>query len=507
MFLINFQVAKALLTRGHEVHSYMNGDCKDTKKMADVGVTVHAYTNVRHGCMGDDEAFKAKHMSTIIEETSIFKLLKFMREANEVILAEVNAFLDNKEVIKKMDLIGFDLCILDGIFTQLYYRIIPYKLGIPTISMVTALDAKLAGLPALPSFTPYINSGTYTDEMTFMERVVNTLMTYGFDAMISLQSPGSDNGLISKYAPEKPFVSLKHLEGQSMLWLVLTDVAIDYPLVRMPHVVNIGGINTRPPKPIQEKFQSFADDAKRGLIVVSFGSFFSTFPEKLEQKLLSVFRQLEERVIWKLPNVSKDDVPANVYLAKWIPQNDLLAHPNTKLFITHCGANGQFEALYNGVPMLGLPLFADQIYNSRRMAKKGMGIHMDFFNVRSDEILSAVKEILSNDSYQSTMDVYSAMFKDGAMTPIEKTVYWIEHVIKYGAVHLMSPALEYPWYKFYCIDVVLFLILVGGTVSYVGYVGLRLMCRCICRRRGGKMKHQWSTWWFINSKIVYKCSF
>jgi UDP:flavonoid glycosyltransferase YjiC (YdhE family) len=35
----------------------------------------------------------------------------------------------------------------------------------------------------------------------------------------------------------------------------------------------------------------------------------------------------------------------NVLFLPWLPQNDLLGHPKTKLFITHCGKNGIFEAL------------------------------------------------------------------------------------------------------------------------------------------------------------------
>lgn len=35
-------------------------------------------------------------------------------------------------------------------------------------------------------------------------------------------------------------------------------------------------------------------------------------------------------------------------------------HKNTKLFITHSGLLSTQESVYHGVPMLGIPIFADQ---------------------------------------------------------------------------------------------------------------------------------------------------
>ena len=40
------------------------------------------------------------------------------------------------------------------------------------------------------------------------------------------------------------------------------------------------------------------------------------------------------------------DMPTNVKFMSWLPQNDLLAHKKTKLFITHGGLNGKFSSHY-----------------------------------------------------------------------------------------------------------------------------------------------------------------
>lgn len=44
-----------------------------------------------------------------------------------------------------------------------------------------------------------------------------------------------------------------------------------------------------------------------------------------------------------------------------MPQQELLAHPKTRLFVTHCGTNGVNEAIHYGVPMVGMPVFSNQV--------------------------------------------------------------------------------------------------------------------------------------------------
>ena len=51
---------------------------------------------------------------------------------------------------------------------------------------------------------------------------------------------------------------------------------------------------------------------------------------------------------------------SNVRTLRWLPQASLLAHPKTRLFISHCGLNAIFEAAHFGVPVLAIPLSADQ---------------------------------------------------------------------------------------------------------------------------------------------------
>ncbi|CAE7021665.1 yojK [Symbiodinium natans] len=64
--------------------------------------------------------------------------------------------------------------------------------------------------------------------------------------------------------------------------------------------------------------------------------------------------------------------PSNFIVRKTVPQIELL--PKCHAFLSHCGANSMHEALGFGIPVVGVPLFGDQVSNSRSLAESGAGI-------------------------------------------------------------------------------------------------------------------------------------
>jgi UDP:flavonoid glycosyltransferase YjiC (YdhE family) len=87
-------------------------------------------------------------------------------------------------------------------------------------------------------------------------------------------------------------------------------------------------------------------------------------------------------------------LPANVHAERWIPQADVL--PHAAAVLCHGGFGTVRGALGAGVPVVVLPLFADQPYNARRVAEIGAGIALEHGPSGIDE---AVRAVLADPAY------------------------------------------------------------------------------------------------------------
>lgn len=111
---------------------------------------------------------------------------------------------------------------------------------------------------------------------------------------------------------------------------------------------------------------------------------------------MSVFAKLKQRVIVKWDTEDIDYKPKNVLIKSWLPQDDILAHENIKLFISHGGLGGVAEAKYHGVPIVGVPIFGDQQGNIDAVVNDGWGIRLDLTTLSEVTLYDGIREILHN---------------------------------------------------------------------------------------------------------------
>lgn len=75
----------------------------------------------------------------------------------------------------------------------------------------------------------------------------------------------------------------------------------------------------------------------------------------------------------------------------------IAVHPKVKLFISHGGISGLYEAVDSGVPVLGFPLFYDQTRNIDNLVNARMAIALDLMAVTEEVLLNAISEIINNE--------------------------------------------------------------------------------------------------------------
>lgn len=113
--------------------------------------------------------------------------------------------------------------------------------------------------------------------------------------------------------------------------------------------------------------------------------------------LLQTFSQLKYDVLWKWESDDEENkLPSNVKTTTWVPQQDLLAHPKIRLFVTQGGHQSIEEAVDRGVPMIVIPFFVDQFPNSKRVVNKEIGISLDLNDMTTEIFRKNILTVIEN---------------------------------------------------------------------------------------------------------------
>jgi UDP:flavonoid glycosyltransferase YjiC (YdhE family) len=94
--------------------------------------------------------------------------------------------------------------------------------------------------------------------------------------------------------------------------------------------------------------------------------------------------------------------PPNVVIARYIPHELLL--PRCMVMLTHCGFSSIMACLTLGVPMVGVPIAADQPFNATRLTELGAATVV-WPEKRSPEAFrDAVRTVLSDPAYRRSVE-------------------------------------------------------------------------------------------------------
>jgi UDP:flavonoid glycosyltransferase YjiC (YdhE family) len=251
-------------------------------------------------------------------------------------------------------------------------------------------------------------------------------------------------------------------------------------------------MHLNPAKPLPQDLKTFADSAgSDGFIFFSLGSAIkgSEMPEKNRQLFLRVFSKLKQKVFWKWETETMEGLPPNVKLGKWLPQQDILGHPNCKLFITHGGLGGTTEAIYHGIPMVGIPMFGDQMLNMRKSEGAGYAVSIEYNDLTEENLYEAIARVIGEPKYKNKIQHLSNVYRDQLDKPLDRAVFWVEYVLRHkGAMHLRSPARDLNFFQYFSLDVIGALLAAIFIAIYMIFATLRFLVRKVCGSGSSKTK-------------------
>lgn len=275
------------------------------------------------------------------------------------------------------------------------------RLGLPTAALVHTVNWPVDGrLPPGTGLTPARNG---------IERVRDAALSSAYrfirnrDGLPWLNDARTRLGL-------KPLRSVGEQYEATTRALMLCSPAFDLPSRRPPGDLRHVGT------PFEHETTTHWDspwptDDPRPLVLVSL----STLPQgqgALMHRILAALDGTFVRALVTLgPSLDPGEfsTPSNVHVATFVPHAAVL--PHVAVVVTQCGLSTVTKALLHAVPLVCLPLIADQPDNAARVAALGAGIRL-----RPDaaprDIAEAISRVIAEPSFAEAARRMSLQLRD-----------------------------------------------------------------------------------------------
>uniref|UniRef100_A0A3B5LVN4 UDP glucuronosyltransferase 5 family, polypeptide D1 n=1 Tax=Xiphophorus couchianus TaxID=32473 RepID=A0A3B5LVN4_9TELE len=332
------------------------------------------------------------------------KFMSFVSVGHTLWCDAASRIMENPKLIKSLIESQYDLVLTDpgigpGVVLAKYLKL-PLVLN---VRWITSGEGHFVLAPSPLSYMPVIPGLSLTDKMDFIQRIQNifSIVSYYF----------SRNLWWEQFMMLCGGCNIVSLLQDADIWLFRSDIVFEFP-----PVVYIGGFQCKSAQPLPADLEEFGQSAgEHGVIVMTLGTLVNNFPEEVVEDIASDF------VIWKHRGKRPSALGNNTLMMHWMPQKDLLGHPQIKVFIAHGGTNGR---------------------SSKDYSLQGKYAETVTFTPRSADQAS----------------------------------FWIEYVIRYkGAPHLRTEAYRILWYSYHCLDVLLFLMTCVPVFLFSSFAAFRFL--------------------------------
>ncbi|XP_065093009.1 UDP-glycosyltransferase UGT5-like [Ochlerotatus camptorhynchus] len=382
----------------------------------------------------------------------------------------------------------FDL-VITGLFVADFILGFGPHFNAPTVALwsagMTKLTSDLVGNPRALEAVPHLMIGPQ-EHMGFVSRFKNFLVGAVENAMVEFSIYNQQKYYDFNF-PSNRYPSYRDVRKNVSLVLLNAHFSTFGSQPYLQNVIEVGGLQIKPkPDPLPKDIQEWLDGAEHGAIYFCLGSNLKSSdlpPEKL-QIFIKSLGKLKQRILFKWETDSIPNQPANFLTKKWLPQDDILAHKKVVLFISHGGLGGMAESRYHAVPILGIPIFAEQSTNLQLVEKEGWGKAVEYLSITEASFEEPLQEILTNPQYRQKAKELSDLYRDRPQSAMDLACYWIEYVIRYkGAPHMHYQGADLNFFQEQMLDVVAALLVAVYIVFKLFKLLFRALAKLLCSRR------------------------
>ena len=303
-----------------------------------------------------------------------------------------------------------DLVVADGLwFGDLYARMAQW-VGAPLV--LNSLDGSLAyaqsrfvqiygvstvaplvqaGLGRLAAISKTLCAGFYRarhPRIWLRVRAAKRAVSQAFETAFPLRGPALPNPhwIVSGTAP---------LERQHLAQSLRTAAATR---------AEFGPLRFRSSLKLTDGLQAWIEaDSETPVVYVSFGSAVD-LDRPFATAVYEGLGKLPARILWRLPENQQallEGCPRaeHIRIETFVPQAEVLEHPRVRCFVTQAGPHSVQEALFGATPMLCIPFFVDQAYNSAIVEHLGVGRRLWRSELTAERVEGAVRALLDQPAY------------------------------------------------------------------------------------------------------------
>uniref|UniRef100_A0AC34R6N1 UDP-glucuronosyltransferase n=1 Tax=Panagrolaimus sp. JU765 TaxID=591449 RepID=A0AC34R6N1_9BILA len=468
---VNFmgKIADILAQGGHDVVIYQPVLNENITFSGSKHKSIRYYNKPRNFSVAPDFTM-SRFQSILWQEQSFMKMKDQQKLMFEMKFSFCRDVINDEKNLAALRKENFDLGISE-IFESCGFGVF-YAIGLKKYIVAhggghSSLMMDLLGLQIPFSYAPAM-FGESTDQMSYFERVKNLpAVVFELSVAKKMFTEATDLSVREKY----PDFDLNGFMKNSAFIYVNSDEFVDYTLPTTSKLIYIGGMGKQQSKPLNEEYQKIFDNAKQGVILLSFGSVVRSSDMTLEikQAFIHAFAEFPDiNFLWKYEE--DDNITAgykNIFTGKWLPQPDILDQDKLLAFISHGGMNSVSEGATKGVPMICIPVFADQGHNAQLLVRRGTALVLNKMKLTKENIVKAIKQIISDKSYKTNAKLLSRMVKSKPMSADERILKFAEFAAQFGdSGALQTQGRHMNAFQLYSLDVVL-LFVVGLILALI----------------------------------------